>query len=157
MILDFGKFTGLVKSTSLDKAESIDLISLITQLKPELPDTGEELSKLIDNISSYLSEDGRYKIQVHFRESDVYKNNQGGVTFGKYKSLYKVTISKVDGQMKISDVKDFLLTTCNIISEVYPNSISIIKIGEERFDVDSFTYTNDSKNVDSVKLISRIL
>ena len=78
MIDNFDKFVGKIKKDSLEKEEVIELVSLITDLKPSLPEIAEteNLSKLIDNINVYLSEDGKYKISVYFRESDVYKNDE---------------------------------------------------------------------------------
>ena len=82
MILKFDEFKGKVKSESLDKEEVIDLVSLITDMRPSLPNLfpDEEVSKLIDNINYYTSEDGKYRISVYFRESDVYKNPDGTIT-----------------------------------------------------------------------------
>ena len=159
MILKFDKFVGRVKKDSLDKEEVIELVSLITDMKPSLPQEIEtdHLSKLIDNINYYQSEDGKYKISVYFRESDVYKNDDGSVTYGKFKSLFKVTISKSEGDIKIGEVKEFITTSSDIIKTFYTDSKFIIKIGEERMFVDNFNILDDSKSVENIKLIIRII
>jgi hypothetical protein len=158
MILKFDKFLGKVKD-SLDKEEVIELVSLITDLKPSLPEEidNSNLSKLIDNINYYKSEDGKYNISVYFRESDVYRNQDGTVTYGNFKSLFKVTISKLEGEFKIGDIKDYTLLTSSIIKDIYSESKVVIKIDDERVSFDDFELLEDNKTIENFKLIIRII
>jgi len=157
MIVEFNKFIGKVKAESLDKEEVIELVSVITELRPSLPELSEDISKLIDNINYYLSEDGKYKISVYFRESDVYQNEDGTTTYGKFKSLYKVNIVKLEGEFKIGDIKDYTLLTSSIIQEVYPDSKIIIKVNDERVSSDDFNSLDDNTTIDNLKLVIRII
>lgn len=157
MIVEFNKFLGKVKTESLDKEEVIELVSVITELRPSLPELSEDISKLIDNINYYLSEDGKYKISVYFRESDVYQNEDGTTTYGKFKSLYKVNIVKLEGEFQIGDIKDYTLLTSSIIQEVYPESKIIIKVNDERVLMDDFNSLDDNTTIDNLKLVIRIL
>ena len=135
IVKNFDKFIGKVKSDSLDKEEVIELVGIITDMRPSLPNlpSEESISKLIDNVTYYLSEDGKYKISVYFRESDLYINEDGSITYGKFKSLYKVTISKVEGDFRVNEIKDYVNLTLNIIKDVYPESKVIIKLDDENF------------------------
>jgi hypothetical protein len=157
MIVEFNKFLGKVKTESLDKEEVIELVSVITELRPSLPELSEDISKLIDNINYYLSEDGKYKISVYFRESDVYQNEDGTTTYGKFKSLYKVNIVKLEGEFQIGDIKDYTLLTSSIIQEVYPESKIIIKVNDERVLMDDFNSLDDNTTIDNLKLVIRII
>jgi hypothetical protein len=157
MIVEFNKFLGKVKTDSLDKESVIELVSVITELRPSLPQLSEDISKLIDNITYYLSEDGKYKISVYFRESDVYQNEDGTTTYGKFKSLYKVNIVKLEGEFQIGDIKDYTLLTSSIIQEVYPESKIIIKVNDERVSSNDFNSLDDNTTIDNLKLVIRIL
>jgi len=157
MIVEFNKFSGKVKINSLDKEEAIELVSVITELRPSLPDLSEDVSKLIDNITYYLSEDGKYKISVYFRESDVYQNEDGTTTYGKFKSLYKVNIVKLEGEFQIGDIKEYVTLTSSIITEVYPESKVIIKVNDERVSSDDFNSLDDNTTIENIKLVIRIL
>jgi hypothetical protein len=157
IVKNFDKFIGKVKSDSLDKEEVIELVSIITDMKSSLSDFSSEISKLIDNVTYYLSEDGKYKISVYFRESDLYINEDGSITYGKFKSLYKVTISKVEGEFKVSEIKDYTILTSEIIQNVYQESKMIIKLDDERMSVDDFRLIDDNKTIESIKLVIRIL
>ena len=157
IVKNFDKFIGKVKSDSLDKEEVIELVSIITDMKSSLTDFSSEISKLIDNVTYYLSEDGKYKISVYFRESDLYINEDGSITYGKFKSLYKVKISKVEGEFKVSEIKDYIVLTSEIIQNVYSESKMIIKLGDERMSVDDLRLIDDNKNIENIKLVIRIL
>ena len=157
IVKNFDKFIGKVKSDSLDKEEVIELVSIITDMKSSLTDFSSEISKLIDNVTYYLSEDGKYKISVYFRESDLYINEDGSITYGKFKSLYKVTISKVEGEFKVSEIKDYTILTSEIIQNVYQESKMIIKLDDERMSVDDFRLIDDNKTIENIKLVIRIL
>lgn len=158
MILKFDKFTGKIKSESLDKEEVIELVSLITDMKPSLPDLfpDQNISKLIDNLNHYVSEDGRYKISVYFRESDIYHNEDGSITYGKFKSLFKITIRKIEGELKVSDLKDYVTLTSDIIQNVYDSKI-LVKTDGDKISIDEFRLLNDEKTIDKLVLIVRIL
>lgn len=159
MIEKFDKFIGRVKIDSLKKEEVIDLVNIITTMRPSLPNflPNTELSKLIDNINYYTSEDGNYKISVYFRESDIYHNEDGTTTYGKFKSLYKVRISKVKGKFKLFEIKDYVNLTLNIIKDVYPESKVIIKLDDERMLIDDLNSMNDYTIIENIKLVIRIL
>ena len=157
IVKNFDKFIGKVKSDSLDKEEVIELVSIITDMKSSLSDFSSEISKLIDNVTYYLSEDGKYKISVYFRESDLYINEDGSITYGKFKSLYKVKISKVEGEFKVSEIKDYTILTSEIIQNVYQESKMIIKLDDERMSVDDFRLIDDNKTIENIKLVIRIL
>ena len=160
MIQKFDKFQGRIKQNLLDKEEVIDLVSLITDMKPSLPDiVGDmNISKLVDNINYYTSEDEVYRISVYFKESDIYHNEDGTTTYGKFKSLFKIGIKKIEsGNFKLLEVKDYILLTKNIISEVYPTSKGIIKLNGERISVDDFKNHNDKDDIEEISLIIRIV
>ena len=136
---------------------------ILTKLK-EYADTrmGEDLPPPMygkTSIAWYLrlSEDGKYKISVYFRESDLYINEDGSVTYGKFKSLYKVTISKVEGEFKVSEIKDYTILTSDIIHNVYSESKMIIKLDDERMSVDDLKLIDDSKTIENIKLVIRII
>jgi hypothetical protein len=158
MILKFDKFSGKVKD-SLQKEEVIDLVSLITDMKPSLQQDfdNKDLSKLIDNINYYTSEDGRYNISVYFRESDIYRNSEGVITYGRFKSLFKITISKVSDKIKLGEVKDFLKTFYEILTTFFPSSVIWTKIREDRISVDDFSLLSEDLQVEDIKLIIRIV
>jgi hypothetical protein len=157
MIVEFNKFSGKVKTDSLDKEEVIELVSVITELRPSLPELEKSVSKLIDNITYYLSEDGKYKISVYFRESDIYQNEDGTTTYGKFKSLYKVNIVKLEGDFQIGDIKEYVTLTSNIIQEVYPESKIIIKVDDERVSPGDFNSLDDNTTIENIKLVIRII
>jgi hypothetical protein len=158
MILKFDKFLGKVKE-SLEKEEVIELVSLITDMKPSLQVEvdNSDISKLIDNINYYKSEDGKWLISVYFRESDIYKNKDGSVTRGDFKTLFKITISKLENEIKVGELKDFIITFYDIISSFYTNSVLKIKIEETKMTVEEFKSISDDKIIKDVKLIIRIL
>ena len=159
IVKNFDKFIGKVKSDSLDKEEVIELVGIITDMRPSLPNlpSEESISKLIDNVTYYLSEDGKYKISVYFRESDLYINEDGSITYGKFKSLYKVTISKVEGDFRVNEIKDYIILTSDIIQNVYPDSKMVIKLDNERMSIDYFKIIDVDKIIENIKLIIRII
>jgi hypothetical protein len=159
MIDKFDNFTGRIKKDDeLDKKEVIELVGIITDLRPSIPESSDlDMSKLIDNVTDYLSDDEKYKISVYFRESDLYINEDGSITYGKFKSLYKVTISKLEGEFRVSEIKDYTILTSDIIYNVYPDSKMIIKLDDERILIDDFKLIDDSKVIDNIKLVIRIL
>ena len=156
-MLKFDQFGGRIKKDLLEKEEVIELVSLITDLKPNLPNlVSGEISKLIDNINYYTSECGKYKISVYFRESDIYHNPDGTITYGKFKSLYKITISS-ELDLKIGHLKDYTLLTSDIIQNVYPDSKIIIKFNQEKMSVQNFTQVSEQTDIDKLVMIFRII
>lgn len=158
MILKFDKFIGRIKE-SLNKEEVIELVSLITDMKPSLQSEVDNsgISKMIDNVNYYLSEDGKWSISVYFRESDIYKNTDGSITRGNFKTLFKITISKIDSDTKIGEVKDFIITFNDIIKSFYMNSILKVKISDKKITVEDFASIDDNETIKDIKLIIRIL
>lgn len=158
MILKFDKFIGRIKE-SLNKEEVIELVSLITDMKPSLQSEvdNSDMSKLIDNINYYQSEDGKWSISVYFRESDIYKNADGTITRGNFKTLFKITISKIDSDIKIGEIKDFIITFNDVIKSFYMNSIIKVKTGDKKTTVEDFATIDDNEIIKDIKLIIRIL
>lgn len=155
LIKQFESFTGKIV---LQKEEVIELVSLITDLKPQIPsevDTAN-ISKLIDNVNQYISECGNYKISVYFRESDVYHNSDGSVTSGQFKSLFKITIKK-DTDLKIFELKDYIKLTSDIIKEVYPDSKLAVKFDKDKIQIEDFILMDDNLTIDKLVLIIRII
>jgi len=159
MILKYNKFTGKVTNNFLKKEEVIDLVSLITDLKPTIPELlpDGDISKLIDNITYYESEDGQYKIMVYFRESDVYHNSDGTITYGKFKSLFKISITSNNNQLQIGDLKDYVILTSDIINEVYTESKLMVKLEDTKYTLDEFSTLEDSMDIEKLILIIRII
>jgi hypothetical protein len=158
MILKFDKFGGKLKNNNLEREEVIELVSLITDLKPIIPSEIEttNISKLIDNVNQYISDCGNYKISVYFRESDVYHNSDGTITYGKFKSLYKITISS-EHQLKIEHLKDFIILTSDIIKEVYPDCKIAVKLLDNKLSIDEFSNLEDVMVIEKLILIIRII
>lgn len=158
MILGFDKFGGKLKVNNLEKEEVIELVSLITDLRPQIPSEVEttNISKLIDNINQYISDCGNYKISVYFRESDIYHNADGTVTTGQFKSLYKITISS-DNQLKVEHLRDFIILTADIIMEVYPDCKIGVKLEDNKLSLDEFVNLDNNMDIDKIILIIRII
>jgi hypothetical protein len=156
MILDFNGFGGRIKN-NLEKEEVIELVNLITNLKPNIPSelNTSDVSKLVDNINYYVSECGNYKIIVLFRESDRYINNDGSITYGNFRSLFKVTITS-EFNLKIKHLKDYILLTSDIISKVYENSEMVVKFNDSKVRIKEFEKVSDDQEIDKLSLIIRI-
>lgn len=145
------KFNGAIKIEN--KLDISNMLDIITNLKPNLPDVVDNLSisKLIDNKVYYLSEDGNYRISIYFRESDEYIDEDGNITYGDFKSLYRVSIRK-SSDFKLDYVKEYLEQFCSTISATYEDVKIIIKLDDERVNISE---TND-RTVNNVKIIIRI-
>jgi hypothetical protein len=156
MILDFNGFGGRIKN-NLEKEEVMELVNLITNLKPNIPSelNTSDVSKLVDNINYYVSECGNYKIIVLFRESDRYINNDGSITYGNFRSLFKVTITS-EFNLKIKHLKDYILLTSDIISKVYENSEMVVKFNDSKVRIKEFEKVSDDQEIDKLSLIIRI-
>lgn len=157
MIDSFDKFIGKVKP--LDREEVIELVSLISEMNPHIQKEvdNSNISKLLDNITQYNSEDGKWSISVYFRESDIYKNEDGSITHGDFKTLFKVTILKLGDEAKVGELKEFVTTFHHIISSLYQNARISIKIGDDKINLEEFASTDDSKRIENIKLIIRIV
>lgn len=157
-MLKFDKFGGKLKVDNLEKEEVIELVSLITDLKPQIPSEIEttNISKLIDNINQYISDCGNYKISVYFRESDIYHNADGTVTIGQFKSLYKITIHS-EHQLKIEHLRDFIILTGDIIMEVYPDCKIAVKLGDNKLSIEEFKNLDNNMDIEKLGLIIRII
>jgi len=156
MILDFNEFGGRIKD-NLEKEEVIELVNLITSLKPNIPSelNTSDVSKLVDNVNYYVSECGNYRIIVLFRESDKYINNDGSITYGNFRSLFKVTISS-EFNLKIKHLKDYILLASDIISKVYENSEMVVKFNASKVRIKEFEKVGDEQEIDKLSLIIRI-
>jgi len=156
MILDFKEFKGRIKN-NLEKEEVIELVNLITNLKPNIPSelSTSNVSKLVDNINYYVSECGNYKITVIFRESDKYYNKDGSITYGNYRSLFKVTIAS-EFKLKIKHLKEYILLTSDIVSKVYENSEIMVKFNDSKVRIKEFEKVGDDQEIDKLSLIIRI-
>jgi hypothetical protein len=158
MILKFDQFRGKIKTDSLEKEEVIELVSLITELKPDIPSfySRGDISKLIDNINYYTSDCGKYKISVYFRESDKYINYDGTITYGQFKSLYKITI-KSDIDLNIGHLKEYTLLTSDIIQSVYPDCKIMVKFNDQKLSIEQFKEVDDVTKIDQLVIIIRII
>jgi hypothetical protein len=77
----YENFSGKIKYTKpedLDTQEVVELVGILFELKPSLPDDfpQKDLSQLIRNEVSYLSDDDRFNIIVGFSENDTYVNKE---------------------------------------------------------------------------------
>jgi hypothetical protein len=158
MILKFDQFRGKIKTDSLEKEEVIELVSLITELKPDIPSfySRGDISKLIDNINYYTSDCGKYRISVYFRESDKYINSDGTITYGQFKSLYKITI-KSDIDLNIGHLKEYTLLTSDIIQNVYPDCKIMVKFNDQKLSIEQFKEVDDVTKIDQLVIIIRII
>jgi len=158
MILKFDQFGGKIKNNSLEKEEVIELVSLITELKPDIPSfySRGDISKLIDNINYYTSDCGKYRISVYFRESDKYINSDGTITYGQFKSLYKITI-KSDIDLNIGHLKEYTLLTSDIIQNVYPDCKIMVKFNDQKLSIEQFKEVDDMTKIDQLVIIIRII
>ena len=158
MILKFEQFGGKIKTDSLEKEEVIELVSLITELKPDIPSLYPkgDLSKLIDNINYYQSDCDKYKISVYFRESDKYINSDGTITYGQFKSLYKITI-KSDIDLQIGHLKEYTILTSDIIQNFYPDSKIMVKFNDQKLSIEQFKEVDDVTAIDKLVIIIRII
>jgi hypothetical protein len=157
-IKTFEKFSGKVKTSNLGTEDVVELAGILFDLKPSLPDDfpEKELSKLINNSIVYLSDDEIFQIRVSFHESDIYLTEDGDIEYGKFKTIYMITITRNDKtQFKISDVKDFIIFTTEIVEKTYDEVVSIIKIEDKRLTLDEINKID--KEVDKVTLIIKIL
>ena len=159
----YENFSGKIKYTKpedLDTHEVIELINILFELKPSLPDEfpKAELSKLIKNEVKYLSEDDRFKIEVGFSENDTYVNKEGELVTGKYKTIFRVNISRTEKEsFKISEVKEYILLTSQLVEKTYDKVKMLVRIKEEKLSIEEFEELSDNDEVEEVTFLIKIL
>jgi len=162
MLKKYENFTGKIKNSNseIDNSEIIDLVNIIIQLKPGIPDIfpKKDVSKLITNSVIYLSDDDKFKININFHESDSYIDKEGNIVFGKYKSVFRIDISDINnGNFKISDIRDFIVISTNIILKSYENVKCIVKFDDNKFTIEEFNNEDDSKLITAITFIIKII
>lgn len=164
IIKAFEKFSGKIKNDQdLDTQDVLDLANLLLELKPKLSDEFPELemSKLIKNNVKYKSDDEVYNINVIFNESDIYQN-EDDVNKGKYKTIYKVKISRQDNKdIKISEIKDFISLIIQLIEKTYDDVTHLIKFTSDeevsKIKLEEFEKLKDSKIVNDIYFMIKIM
>ena len=93
---------------------------------------------------------------MYFRESDKYINSDGTITYGQFKSLYKITI-KSDINLQIGHLKEYTLLTSDIIQNVYPDSKIMVKFNDQKLSIEQFKEVDDVTQIDQLVIIIRII
>ena len=159
----YENFSGKIKYTKpedLDTHEVIELINILFELKPSLPDEfpKADLSKLIKNEVIYSSDDDRFNIKVGFSENDTYVNKEGELVTGKYKTIFRVNISRTEKEsFKISEVKEYILLTSQLVEKTYDKVKMLVKTKKERLSIEDFEELSDNDEVDEVTFLIKIL
>ena len=159
----YENFSGKIKYTKpedLDTQEVVELVGILFELKPTLPDDfpQKDLSQLIRNEVSYLSDDDRFNILVGFSENDTYVNKEGELVKGKYKTIFKINISRTEKEIfKLSEVKDFILLTSQLVEKTYDKVKMLVKIEEEKTSIEDFEELSDNEDVDDITFLIKIL
>jgi lipopolysaccharide export LptBFGC system permease protein LptF len=159
----YENFTGKIKYTNpedLDTYEVIELINILFELKPSLPDEfpKADLSKLIRNEVIYSSDDDRFNIKVGFSENDTYVNKEGELVTGKYKTIFRVNIIRTEKEsFKISEVKEYILLTSQLVEKTYDKVKMLVKIKEERLSIEEFEELSDNTKLNEVTFLIKIL
>jgi len=151
MIKKYENFTGKIK---LDTQEVIDLINILFELKPTIPDEfpDKSVSKLASNTVTYKSDDDIFNIAINFQENDLYIDRYGNITTGKYRTIFKVKISKEDS-LNISEVKDYIRFTSDIILQSYEDVTVKILIDSEKYNLEDFIKMGDRTISDIIFII----
>lgn len=158
----YENFSGKIKYTKpedLDTQEVVELVGILFELKPNLPDDfpQKDLSQLIRNEVSYLSDDDRFNIIVGFSENDTYVNKEGEIVTGKYKTIFRVNISRTEKEsFKLSEVKDFILLTSQLVEKTYDKVKMLVKIEEEKLSIEEFEESSDNEDVDDITFLIKI-
>jgi len=158
----YENFSGKIKYTKpedLDTQEVVELVGILFELKPTLPDDfpKKDLSQLIRNEVSYLSDDDRFNILVGFSENDIYVNKEGELVTGKYKTIFRVNISRTEKEsFKLSEVKDFILLTSQLVEKTYDKVKMLVKIKEEKLSIEDFEELSDNDEVEEVTFLIKI-
>ena len=159
----YENFSGKIKYTKpedLDTQEVVELVGILFELKPTLPDDfpQKDLSQLIRNEVSYLSDDDRFNIIVGFSENDTYVNKEGEIVTGKYKTIFRVNISRTEKEsFKLSEVKDFILLTSQLVEKTYDKVKMLVKIEEEKLSIEEFEELSDNEDIDDITFLIKIL
>ena len=163
----YENFSGKIKYTKpedLDTHEVIELINILFELKPSLPDEfpKADLSKLIKNEVTYLSDDDRFKIEVVFSENDIYVNKEGKLVTGKYKTIFKVNIFRnieddEESSFKLSEVKQYILLTSQLVEKTYDKVKMLVKIEEEKLSIKEFEELSDNEEISEITFLIKIL
>ena len=159
----YENFSGKIKYTKpedLDTHEVIELINILFELKPSLPDEfpKADLSKLIKNEVIYSSDDDRFNIKVGFSENDIYVNKEGELVTGKYKTIFRVNISRTEKEsFKISEVKEYILLTSQLVEKTYDKVKMLVRIKEEKLSIEEFEKLSDNDEVEEVTFLIKIL
>ena len=159
----YENFSGKIKYTKpedLDTHEVIELINILFELKPSLPDEfpKADLSKLIKNEVIYSSDDDRFNIKVGFSENDTYVNKEGELVTGKYKTIFRVNIIRTEKEsFKISEVKEYILLTSQLVEKTYDKVKMLVRIKEEKLSIEEFEELSDNDEVEEVTFLIKIL
>ncbi len=158
----YENFSGKIKYTKpedLDTQEVVELVSILFELKPTLPDDfpQKDLSKLIRNEVNYLSDDDRFNIKVGFSENDTYINKEGDLVTGKYKTIFKINLSRTEKEsFKLSEVKEYILLTSQLIEKTYDKVKTLVKINENKLSIEEFESLSDNDEVEQVTFLIKI-
>lgn len=155
MIRKYESFSGKIK---LDTQEVIDLINILFELKPSIPDEfpTKSVSKLANNTVTYSSEDDNFEIAISFQESDLYLDRYGNIVTGKYRTIFKIKILKNTNDFKLSDVKEYIKFTSNIITESYDDVSIKVLFDKDKYTIEEFEKLDD-KNIDDIIFIIKII
>ena len=163
----YENFSGKIKYTKpedLDTHEVIELINILFELKPSLPDEfpKADLSKLIKNEVIYSSDDDRFNIKVGFSENDTYVNKEGKLVTGKYKTIFRVNIFRnieddEESIFKLSEVKEYILLTSQLVEKTYDKVKMLVKIEEEKLSIEDFEEVSDNEEINEVTFLIKIL
>ena len=163
----YEKFSGKIKYNKpedLDTNEVIELINILFELKPILPDEfpKADLSKLIKNEVTYLSDDDRFNIEVSFSENDTYINKEGELFIGKYKTIFKINIFRnieddEDPSFKLSEVKEYIILTSQLVEKTYDKVKMLVKLETNKLSIDEFEELSDNTELNEVTFLIKIL
>jgi len=159
----YENFSGKIKYTKpedLDTQEVVELVGILFELKPSLPDDfpQKDLSQLIRNEVSYLSDDDRFNILVGFSENDTYVNKEGELVKGKYKTIFKINISRTEREsFKLSEVKEYIILTSQLIEKTYDKVQMLVNIKEDKLTIEEFEELSDNDEIDEITFLIKIL
>ena len=159
----YENFSGRIKYTKpedLDTHEVIELINILFELKPSLPDEfpKADLSKLIRNEVIYSSDDDRFNIKVGFSENDTYVNKEGELVTGKYKTIFRVNIIRTEKEsFKISEVKEYILLTSQLVEKTYDKVKMLVDVDDNKLSIEDFEKLSDNTELNEVTFLIKIL
>ena len=158
----YENFSGKIKYTNpedLDTQEVVELVGILFELKPSLPDDfpKKDLSQLIRNEVSYLSDDDRFNILVGFSENDTYINKEGELVTGKYKTIFKINISRTEKKsFKLSEVKEYILLTSQLVEKTYDKVKMLVEIEDNRLSIEEFEELSDSEELNDITFLIKV-